>query len=152
MFRQKNFSGQPNFKILTSRMPLQALNICERTSSLCQNPLKNVMMMNKIIYSVSIMRVGQFCNHYCFKTRLFFCGWMNSSMTPPTMERNSAFTDSRLLPQKRHFAFIQGYKWVKATVTKSYEYQGQKQRVILGFRWPLPSRDWSQRTLPITIC
>ena len=100
MFRQKNVSGQPNFKILTTQMPLQALNICERTSSLCQNPLKNVMMMNKIIYSVSIMRVGQFCNHYCFKTRLFFCGWMNSSMTPPTMERNSAFTDSRLLSQK----------------------------------------------------
>ena len=65
------------------------------------------------------MRVGQFCNHYCFKTRLFFCGWMNSSMTPPTMERNSAFTDSRLLPQKRHFAFVQGGKAVQASLMRN---------------------------------
>ena len=133
MFRQKNVSGQPNFKILTTQMPLQALNICERTSSLCQNPLKNVMMMNKIIYSVSIMRVGQFCNHYCFKTRLFFCGWMNSSITPPTMDRNRAFTDSRLLQQRSILLFreVKRFKprWWE-TVLKSDEQQRKKQRVI----------------------
>ena len=36
-------------------------------------------------------------NCYCLKTRLFFCGWMNSSMIPPTMEFNRVFTASRLL-------------------------------------------------------
>ena len=45
--------------------------------------------------AIQVLCVSSKC--YCLKTRLFFCGWMNSSMIPPTMEFNRAFTDSRLL-------------------------------------------------------
>ena len=90
-------------KILTSTNAWWASKTWWMDFNFVSKSLKNIMMNIMIVVSWVCVHVS--CNNqgYCFKTRLFFCGWMNSSMTPPTMEFNRAFTDSRLLGQERSY-------------------------------------------------